>query len=109
MILKYLKDNGTITLKDASKHAQLSLEDTQGVLNELINYGYVERNGFKKYILTEKVYYSLGDDVGYIKDKELEYIRAKDMIIQYLKKIILSTILKLENYADAVKEKQNII
>jgi len=109
MILKYLKDNGTITLKDASKHAQLSLEDTQGVLNELINYGYVERNGFKKYILTEKVYYSLGDDVGYIKDKEIEYIRAKDMIIQYLKKIILSTILKLENYADAVKEKQNII
>lgn len=86
MILKYLKDNGTITLKDASKHAQLSLEDTQGVLNELINYGYVERNGFKKYILTEKVYYSLGDDVGYIKDKEIEYIRAKDMIIQYLKK-----------------------
>ncbi|KXZ40710.1 ATP-dependent DNA helicase RecG [Alkalithermobacter thermoalcaliphilus JW-YL-7 = DSM 7308] len=86
MILKYLKDNGTITLEDASKHAQLSLEDTQGVLNELINYGYVERNGFKKYILTEKVYYSLGDDVGYIKDKEIEYIRAKDMIIQYLKK-----------------------
>ena len=38
------------------------------------------------YILTEKVYYSLGDDVGYIKDKEVEYIRAKDMIIQYLLK-----------------------
>lgn len=86
MILKYLKDIGIITLKDASKQAQLSLEDTQVVLNELINYGYVERNGFKKYILTEKVYYSLGDDVGYIKDKEIEYIRAKDMIIQYLKK-----------------------
>lgn len=86
MILKYLKDNGTITLKDASKHVQLSQEDTQGVLNELINYGYVERNGFKKYILTEKVYYSLGDDVGYIKDKEIEYIRARDMIVQYLKK-----------------------
>ncbi len=86
MILKYLKDNGTITLKDACKHVQLSLEDTQGVLNDLISYEYVERNGFKKYILTEKVYYSLGDDVGYIKDKEIEYIRAKDMIIQYLKK-----------------------
>lgn len=86
IILKYLKYNGTITLKDAAKHIQLSQEDTQGVLNELISYGYVERNGFKKYILSEKVYYSLGDDVGYIKDKEIEYIRARDMIVQYLKK-----------------------
>ncbi len=86
MILKYLKDNGTITVKDASKYSQLSVQDTQGVLNELITYGYVERNGFNKYNLTEKVYYSLGDDVGYIKDKEIEYIRAKDMIIQYLRK-----------------------
>lgn len=86
IILKYLKDNGVITLKDASKYCQLSIEDTQGVLNELMDYSYVERNGFKKYILTEKVYYSLGDDVGYIKDKEVEYIRAKDMIIQYLLK-----------------------
>lgn len=51
-----------------------------------MNYSYVERNGFKKYILTKKVCYSLGDDVGYIKDKEVEYIRAKDMIIQYLLK-----------------------
>ena len=29
---------------------------------------------------------SLGDDVGYIKDKEVAYIRARDMILQYLKK-----------------------
>ncbi|TJX13158.1 hypothetical protein E9840_10680 [Tissierella creatinini] len=86
MILKYLKDNGIVTVKDASRHSQLSLEDTIVVLNELINRGYIERNGFKKYILSEKVYHNLGDDVGYIKDKEVEYIRAKDMIIQYLKK-----------------------
>lgn len=86
IILKYLKDNGIITLEDASKCSQLSIEDVQNVINELINYGYVERNGIKKYILTEKVYYTFGDDVGYIKDKDVEYIRAKDMIIQYLKK-----------------------
>lgn len=86
MILKYLKNNGTITIVDASRYSQLSLEDTQEVLNELIGYGYVERNGFKKYILTEMVYDSLGDDVGYIKDKEVAYIRARDMILQYLKK-----------------------
>lgn len=60
--------------------------DTQEVINELRNYGYIESNGFKKYILSEKVYYGLGDDVGYIKDKDVEYIRAKDMIEQYLKK-----------------------
>lgn len=86
MIFKYLKDNGRITIKDASKYSQLSLEDTRNVLNELINYGYAERNGINKYILAEKIYYILGDDVGYIKDKEIEYIRAKDMIIQYLNK-----------------------
>lgn len=86
IILKYLKDSGIITLKDASKHSQLSIDNSQSILNELIDYGYIERNGFKKYVLTEKVYYSLGDDVGYIKDKQVEYIRAKDMIIEYLKK-----------------------
>jgi len=51
----------------------------------------------------------LGDDVGYIKDKEIEYIRARDMIVQYLKKIILSTILKSESYVDVPIEKQSII
>ena len=56
MILKYLKNNGTITIVDASKYSQLSLEDTQEVLNELIGYGYVERNGFKKYIFLPKWY-----------------------------------------------------
>lgn len=86
IVLKYLKDNRAMGIKDASKYAQLSLQEAQEVLSELIEYGYVERNGFKKYILTEKVYYSLGDDVGYIKDKDIEYIRAKDMIIQYLNK-----------------------
>lgn len=88
IILKYLKDSGIITLKDASKYSQLSIDNTQSLLNELIDYGYIERNGFKKYVLTENVYYSLGDDVGYIKDKQVEYIRAKDMIIQYLNKNI---------------------
>lgn len=86
IILKYLKDSGIITLKDAARYSQLSTDNTQSLLNELIEYGYIERNGFKKYVLTEKVYYSLGDDVGYIKDKQVEYIRAKDMIIQYLNK-----------------------
>jgi DNA-binding IclR family transcriptional regulator len=71
MDIKEVISNRTITLKDASKHAQLSLEDTQVVLNELINYGYVERNGFKKFILTEKVYYSFGDAVGYITDDKI--------------------------------------
>ena len=86
ILLKYLKNNKVITIKDASKYCQLSAHETQEVINELRNYGYVESNGFKKYILSEKVYYGLGDDVGYIKDKDVEYIRAKDMIEQYLKK-----------------------
>lgn len=86
ILLKYLKNNKVITIKDASKYCQLSEHETQEVINELRNYGYVESNGFKKYILSEKVYYGLGDDVGYIKDKDVEYIRAKDMIEQYLKK-----------------------
>lgn len=86
MILKYLKDNGTVKIQDISDYSQLSLEDTRITLNDLANMGYVEKSGVNKYILTEKVYYTLGDDVGYIKDKDVEYIRAKDMIIQYLRK-----------------------
>lgn len=86
ILLKYLKNNKVITIKDASKYCQLSSQDTQDVINELRGYGYIESNGFKKYILSEQVYYGLGDDVGYIKDKDVEYIRAKDMVEQYLRK-----------------------
>lgn len=86
ILLKYLKNNKVITLSDAAKYTQLSDEDTLEVIKELRDYGYIESNGLRKYILTEKVYNGLGDDVGYIKDKDVGYIRAKDMVNQYLSK-----------------------
>ncbi len=80
ILLKYLKNNKVITIKDASKYCQLSPHDTQDVVNELRAYGYVESNGFKKYILSEKVYYGLVDDVGYIKDMVEQYLRKNESI-----------------------------
>lgn len=35
-------------------------------------------------MLTQKVYEALGDSTSYVKDKTIEYIRAKSMILEYL-------------------------
>ena len=70
---------------------------TQKSLRELINLGYVEQNG-KEYMLTAKVYDALKGDIEYVRDKVVTYIRAKEMIKEYLIKagrINISTVKEL--------------
>lgn len=43
----------------------------------------IERNR-RQFILTQKVYDSFGNDTGYIKDKMVDYIRGKRMILEYI-------------------------
>ena len=85
MILHYLKENKSIKIEQAAKLVQLEELDTRNILNELVEGGYLERNN-RKFIFTQRVYGAFGEDVGYIKDKTVDYIRAKRMIIEYIEK-----------------------
>lgn len=51
--------------------------------NELVNSGLIEIVG-KEYMLTAKVYEALKSDVEYTRDKTVQYIKAKNMILEYL-------------------------
>lgn len=83
LILYHLKNSRSITYKEALEITQGFEEDVKSILNHLVSMGYLERNA-KKYMLTQKVYEALGDSTSYVKDKTIEYIRAKSMILEYL-------------------------
>lgn len=85
MILHYLKENKSINIEEAAKLVQLEDIDTRNILNELVEGGYLERNN-RKFIFTQRVYGAFGEDIGYIKDKTVDYIRAKRMIVEYTEK-----------------------
>jgi len=84
ILLYYLKDNREIDISKASELIQEQEDESRMILNGLVDRGYIERNG-RQFILTQKVYESFGDDTGYIKDKMVDYIRAKRMILEYIK------------------------
>lgn len=73
------------SIKEATKLGQLEELDTRNILNELVESGYLERNN-RKFIFTQRVYGVFGEDVGYIKDKTVDYIKAKTMILEYIAK-----------------------
>jgi len=84
MVLHYLKESKSINMEEAAKLSQLEVPDMRAMMNELVQGGYLERNN-RKFIFTQRVYESFGEDVGYIKDKTVDYIKAKTMILEYIK------------------------
>ena len=84
MILRELLDNRKEQLSELSRKVQKSLDETKKSCNELINSGLIEIVG-KDYMLTAKVYEALKSDVEYTRDKTVQYIKAKDMITEYIK------------------------
>lgn len=83
ILLYYLKDNRELDVVKASELIQQQEDEAKSILSGLIDWSYVERNG-RQFILTRKVYESFGNDTGYIKDKMVDYIRAKRMILEYI-------------------------
>lgn len=83
MILRTLVDNRKEALSVLAEIVQKSLEDTKKSCNELIRYGLVEIVG-KEYMLTARVYEAIKSDVEYTRDKTIQYIRAKNMVLEYL-------------------------
>ena len=85
MILRYVAENRRIKLADAQKIAQIDNNEAKKCCFDLINYGLIELSG-KEYMLTARVYEAIKSDVDYARDKLVQYIKAKDMIIEYLKR-----------------------
>lgn len=84
MILRYVADNKQIKLDKAQELTQVSEEEVRKSLSNLIRYGLLEMSG-KDYMLTARVYEAVKSDVEYTRDKTVQYIRAKEMIVEYLK------------------------
>lgn len=83
MILRDLMDNRKESLSVLSDTVQKSLDETKKSCNKLITNGLIEIVG-REYMLTAKVYEVLKSDIEYTRDKTIQYIKAKNMIMDYL-------------------------
>ena len=84
MIMRYLSEHKRIKLSSAQKLTQCNTDDTKKSLNNLARLGLIETIG-KDYMLTAKVYEAIKPDVAFIQDHAIRYIKAKAMILEYLK------------------------
>ena len=85
MVLRHLVDNKRITMSQVQILTQTSLDESRKTISNLIKYRLIELNG-KEYMLTAKVYEAIKSDVEYTKDKVLQYVKAKNRILDYLEK-----------------------
>lgn len=84
MILRYLKDNRKITMSEAETLIQEARDQAQNACNNLKRYGLIELSG-NEYMLTAKIYDELKNPVDYTKDKAIQYIKAREMILEYIR------------------------
>lgn len=84
MILRYLKDNRKITMSEAESLIQEARDQAQNACNNLKRYGLIELPG-NEYMLTAKIYDELKNSVDYTKDKAIQYIKAREMILEYIR------------------------
>lgn len=84
MILRYLKDNRKITMSEAESLIQEARDQAQNACNNLKRYGLIELSG-NEYMLTAKIYDELKNSVDYTKNKAIQYIKAREMILEYIR------------------------
>jgi len=85
MILRYVADNSKIKIDKAQELTQVSENEVRKSISSLIKYGLLEISG-KDYMLTARVYEAIKSDVEYTRDKTVQYIRAKEMVAEYIRK-----------------------
>lgn len=83
MILRYLAENKRIKLSEARNLTQIPLDDVKRSCINLIRKGLLETIG-KEYMLTARVYAAVKSDVEYTQDRVIQYIKAKDRILEYI-------------------------
>ncbi len=86
MILRYLTDNKRIMLSDAQELAQLSVTEARKRCNNLVRDGLIGLAG-KEYMLTAKVYDAIKSDIEYTQDTVIRYVKAKNLIEEYLQSV----------------------
>ena len=84
MIMRYLSDNKKIKLSEIQELTQTPIDDSRKTCAELVRVGLIESVG-KQYMLTARAYEALKSDVEYTRDRVVRYIKAKSMILDYLK------------------------
>lgn len=84
MILRYLKDNRKITMSEAESLIQEARDQAQNACSNLKRYGLIELSG-NEYMLTAKIYDELKNSVDYTKNKAIQYIKAREMILEYIR------------------------
>lgn len=84
MILNYLVSNKRIKINEAKKLTQCTIDETRKSCNALIQRGLIELSG-KEYMLTAKSYDALKMDIEYFKDQSVQYIKAKNLVLEYLR------------------------
>lgn len=85
MIMRYLAENKNISLSEIQELAQISDEMARKNCSNLVKLGLIESVG-KEYMLTARVYDMVKSDIDYARDKVVRYIKAKEMILEYLDK-----------------------
>lgn len=83
MVLRYLTDNKRISMSETQSLTQTSLDESRKTISNLTKDGLIELIG-KEYMLTAKVYEAIKSDVGYTKDKVVQFVKAKNRILDYL-------------------------
>ena len=108
MILRDLMDNRKESLSVLAETVQKSLDETKKSCNKLINSGLIEIVG-KEYMLTAKVYEALKSDVEYTRDKTIQYIKAKNMILEYIQGNDKITSAKIQEMCCFTKQQARIV
>ena len=71
-------------LSEAQELTQLPIAETRKSCNNLVKDGLIGLSG-KEYMLTAKVYGAIKSDVEYTQDTVIRYVKAKNLIEEYLK------------------------
>ena len=108
MILRDLMDNRKEQLSALAVIVQKSLDETKKLYKELVNYGLIEIVG-KEYMLTAKVYEALKSDVEYTRNKTVQYIKAKNMILEYLQSNDKITSAKIQEMCGFTKQQARVV
>lgn len=85
MVLRYLTDNKRINMSEVQDITQTTLDESRKTISNLVKDGLIELSG-KEYMLTPKVYEAIKSDVEYTKDKVIEFVKAKNRILDYLER-----------------------
>jgi ATP-dependent DNA helicase RecG len=88
MILFYLRRHRAIDRSHAAKLCQRNEAHIEDTLSQMVSDDLLERAGTTKastYRLSKKLYELRGEKVKYIKDRGIEQIRFKELVLSYLK------------------------